>query len=144
MIKLIDLNDIKEISELFIDSFNNSSWNDKWTYETASKRLSDIINMPGFIGMEYYHENELAGIILGRSEQYYDGMHFQILEFCISSKFKGKGYGTILLNKYIEKLREENIKRVFLMTLHGDSTEGFYKKNGFETDENMIIMSKKI
>ena len=43
-----------------------------------------------------------------------------------------------------EKLKEENVIKVFLMTLRGRSTEGFYEKNGFKTDENMVIMSKKL
>ena len=144
MIKEIDIKNIKEITELFIDSFNCSPWNDEWTYETASKRLADIINTPGFIGMAYYHEGELAGIIMGKTEQYYNGKSFQILEFCTSASFKGRGFGTRLLNEYIEKIKKEGIDNIYLMTLHGDSTEGFYEKRGFKADEKMLIMSKKI
>ena len=144
MIKSVELSDIKEITELFIDSFNNSTWNDEWTYETASKRLSDTIKMSGYIGMSYYYEGKLAGMILGRIEQFYDGKHFQVLEFCVNNEFKGKGFGSMLLEKFTEKLKEENVIKVFLMTLRGRSTEGFYEKNGFKTDENMVIMSKNL
>ena len=144
MIKEISVKDIKEISELFIDSFNNSPWNDEWTYETASRRLIDIIKTPGYIGMAYYEEDMIVGIIMGRTEQYYDGKHFQILEFCVSSRMQGKGYGRKLLKQFMEKLKGEGITNVFLLTLHGNSTEGFYKNNGFNSDENMVIMSKKL
>lgn len=144
MIKEISLKDVKEISELFIDCFNSHPWNENWTYETASKRLIDIINTPGFIGISFYNTNELVGIIMGRIEQYYNGINFQILEFCISRKMQSKGYGSMLLNEFIKKLKEKDIANVCLLTLHGDSTEGFYKKNGFTTMEDMSFMSKKI
>ena len=44
MIKSINLNNIKEVTELFIECFNNPPWNDKWDYLTASRRLTDIAN----------------------------------------------------------------------------------------------------
>ena len=72
MIKSINLNNIKEVTELFIECFNNPPWNDKWDYLTASRRLTDIANTPGYFGMSYYQEEKLVGIIMGRSEQYYD------------------------------------------------------------------------
>lgn len=144
MIKEISLNDIKEITELFIDSFNNPPWNDKWTYDTASRRLIDIINTPGYFGMSYYHNDILSGIIMGRAEQYYDGRYFQILEFCVRKDMQGKGLGRKLLTEFTDELKCRNVVNVFLMTLHGDSTEGFYKNNGFISDEDMVVMSKKL
>lgn len=57
---------------------------------------------------------------------------------------QGKGYGRKLLKQFMEKLKGEGITNVFLLTLHGNSTEGFYKNNGFNSDENMVIMSKKL
>ncbi|APF24766.1 GNAT family N-acetyltransferase [Clostridium butyricum] len=144
MIKSINLNNIKEVTELFIECFNNPPWNDKWDYLTASRRLTDIVNTPGYFGMSYYQEEKLVGIIMGRSEQYYDGEHFQILEFCISTDVQGKGYGRKLLNEFINELRNRNITNIYLLTLHGKSTEGFYRRNGFISSEDMVLMSKEL
>lgn len=36
----IHIEDIKELVEIYIEAFNAPPWNDKWTIETASKRLS--------------------------------------------------------------------------------------------------------
>lgn len=144
MIKSINLQNVKEVSELFIDCFNNSPWNDNWNYETASKRITDIMNTPGYFGMAYYKEENIIGIIMGRLEQYYDGEHFQILEFCISTHIQRKGYGRKLLNKFVDELRKKNISNIYLFTLHGKSTEGFYKNNGFALSDDMVLMSKKL
>ena len=94
--------------------------------------------------MSYYQEEKLVGIIMGRSEQYYDGEHFQILEFCISTDVQGKGYGRKLLNEFINELRNRNITNIYLLTLHGKSTEGFYRRNGFISSEDMVLMSKEL
>lgn len=144
MIKEIKLEDVKEITELFIDSFNNPPWNDEWTYNTASKRLIDIINTPGYYGMAYYEDNVLLGMIMGRAEQYFNGESFQILEFCIRRNMQRQGLGRKLLTEFKNKLKEKNIVSVFLITLHGHSTEGFYKNNGFKCDDNMLIMSTSL
>ncbi|WP_294405806.1 GNAT family N-acetyltransferase [uncultured Clostridium sp.] len=144
MIREINSRNIEEITELYMDAFNNPPWNDKWTYETAGRRLQDIINTPGYIGMSYYIDGVPQGMIMGRCEQYYDGKYFQILEFCIRSSAQGSGYGRILLEEFTHMLKVENIVNVFLLTLHGQKTEGFYNKNGFITSEDMIFMSKKL
>ncbi|WP_294373336.1 GNAT family N-acetyltransferase [uncultured Clostridium sp.] len=144
MIKKITMENIEEISNLFIKAFNGEPWNDEWTYETASKRLVDIINMPGYKGMAYYHEGALAGMIMGRDEQYFNGIHFQILEFCVDKNIQGKGFGRKLLTEFTEKLKNDGVERIYLYTIHGPKTEGFYEKNGYVSDDDMLIMSKSI
>ena len=97
MIKEITRNDLHEITNLFIEVFNGEPWYDKWIYETAIKRLRDIIDMPGFIGNAYYEDNTLVGCIMGREEMFYDGKHFirgwriiwrvLIGKFCLNNLF---------------------------------------------------------
>ena len=48
------------------------------TIEQAKERLTDIINTPKFCGMASYEDKKLVGFIMGKGEQYYDGIHFQI------------------------------------------------------------------
>ena len=144
MFKEITKNNLNEITNLFIEVFNGEPWYDKWTYETAIKRLRDIIDMPGFIGNAYYEDNTLVGCIMGREEMFYDGKHFEILKFYVNAKCQGKGYGRKILNDFTYKLFNKDIKKIFLITCHGIRTEGFYEKNGFKTSEELIIMSKNI
>ena len=55
-----------------------------------------------FIGKALYADNDLKGIIWGQKEQYYNGTHFQIQEFCVKTSEQNKGYGNTLL-KALEK-----------------------------------------
>ena len=66
--------DLKDIVPIYIDAFNREPWNDKWTIETASKRLKDMINTPGYYGLKVYENERIIGAIIGHREQYYDGI----------------------------------------------------------------------
>jgi ribosomal protein S18 acetylase RimI-like enzyme len=83
-------------------------------------------------------------MILGSIEYYYDAVLFQIKELCVDPKIKGAGIGSKLLSEFITRLKAKGIDRVILLTLKTNETEGFYKKHGFKTFENMIMMGKEI
>lgn len=140
----IDISMLDEISKLFVDVFNSSPWNDSWNVNQAKERLLDIMNTPKYIGMVEYQENRIVGLIMGRGEQYFDGTHFQILEFCIDKSVQGKGIGSRMLNDFLKYLKSQNIDKCFLLTCHGEKTEGFYCKNGFKTNVSMCLMDIKL
>ena len=135
---------IREIAEIYVDAFNSEPWNDKWTSESASKRISQMINCEGFDGLVAYEDEKLIGMILGNHEYYYDAMLFQIKEFCVDVKVKGTGIGAKLLNEFTTRLKTKGIGRIVLLTARTDGTEGFYKKHGFESFEGMVMMGKEI
>lgn len=135
---------IKEGALLYIKAFNAPPWNDKWSEDDAILRLSQMIERNGFYGMICYENNDIVAMILGHSEHYYDGTHFEIKEFCVNPSKSGKGMGSLLLNNFLENLNNKGVSKVFLSTCRTLKTEGFYKKNGFESIEEMVIMSKKL
>ena len=135
---------IRELSQLYVKSFNAPPWNDKWSEEDAAIRLSQMIDKIGFYGITYYENDKLIGMILGHSEHYYDGTYFEIKEFCVDSNRSGKGIGSLILNTFLENLKIMGIRKVFLLTCRTLKTEGFYKKNGFKSVEEMVMMNKEI
>lgn len=135
---------IKEIAEIYVNAFNCEPWNDKWTIERASKRISQMINCEGFDGLVAYEEEKLVGMILGNYEYYYDCMIFQIKEFCVDSEVKGSGIGSQLLNEFTKRLKARGIDRIMLFTLRTDKTEGFYKKHKFKSFDDIVMMGREI
>ncbi|OOM71488.1 putative acetyltransferase [Clostridium puniceum] len=135
---------IKEIAEIYVGAFNSKPWNDQWTIESASKRISQMINCEGFDGLVVYEEEKIVGMILGNHEYYYNGMHFHIKEFCVDLKLKGKGIGSQLIEEFANRLKNKGIDKIILFTSKGDGTEGFYKKHEFESFEDMVMMGKEI
>lgn len=135
---------IKEMAEVYVEAFNSEPWNDGWTIESASKRISQMINCEGFDGLVAYEGEKLIGMILGNHEYYYDAMLFQIKEFCVAPQVKGTGIGSELLDKFTIRLKAKGIDRIILLTLRTSVTESFYKKHGFNKFEDMIMMGKEI
>lgn len=137
----MDLSHIAEYSKLFASVFNSEPWNDKWTEETAVLRLENMMRTNTFIGKALYSENELKGFIFGQKEYYFNGIHFQIQEFCVRSDEQKKGYGKALLQALRDELDTLGVVNVYLITSRGKSTEGYYQRRGFVTSDNMILMT---
>ena len=140
----INISELDLYTKLFIEVFNKEPWNDNWTTETASKRLNQFINVETFDGLSLWNDGNLVGVIMGRSEQYYDGVYFQIQEFYVDNNVQGKGYGTLLLNEFEDRLKKKGVVNINLITIRNIKTEGFYVKKGYTVDNNMCFMNKFI
>lgn len=140
--KTIKAEIIDDLAPLFIDVFNSPPWNESWSIEQAKEKLLDIINTPRFYGMAEYSGDNMVGLIMGHGEQCFDGIHFHILEFCVARSMQGKGIGSRMLDEFTECLYENGICNIYLLTMRGNRTEGFYQKSGFKTSEYMCLMSK--
>ncbi len=131
-----------ELTELFVETFNAPPWNDMWSNESARLRLRDIIRMPNFCGAAEYRDGKLAALIMGHGEMSYDGIHFQILEFCVANDMKGQGIGGQLLKDFMGYLERKGVTSVYLLTMRGRASEDFYAAHGFDTVEDMCVMSR--
>lgn len=140
-IENMEIENINEYVKLFISAFNSEPWNDSWTEETALLRIKSMMLTNTFIGKALYSENELKGFILGQREYYFNGIHFQIQEFCVKQNEQGKGYGKALLNELKSELTSMGVVNIYLITSRGESTEGYYRRRGFITSDNMVLMT---
>lgn len=138
----IVIGDVADLAKIYAETFNSDPWYDKWTHETAEKRLSQMISNGGFFGIFSYNEEGITGMIMGESEQYFDGVIFNIKEFCVKNELRGKGIGTELLKEFERRLRGMGIREAVLMTNLED--EDFYKKRGFNRSRGVIYMGKEI
>lgn len=136
---------VPQLAKLYMDAFNAAPWNDEWTLESASNRLLQMINCEGFYGLVCYNnDNSIIGMILGNHEYFYNGMHFNIKEFCVDIKLRGQGVGSELLDEFLKRLEEKGIDEVILFTSRTDGTEGFYNKRGFASFNSMVMMGKPL
>ena len=131
---------IQMLAESYMRTFNGEPWWDKWDRRTAVVRLEEIRRTPGFCGLGLWQDGVPLGAILGRSEHYFDGNCFQIIELWVEPRVQKQGWGKKLLDALIRELRDNHIRRVYLITMRGEMTEGFYQKCGFSTQEGMCIM----
>ncbi len=136
---------LPKLAKIYVDAFNSAPWNDEWTEESASNRLSQMINCQGYYGLVCFDENDnICGMILGNHEYFYSGMHFNIKEFCVNIRLRGKGVGSALLEEFLTRLKSKGIDEVILVTSRTNETEGFYNKQGFESFNSMVMMGKTL
>lgn len=142
----IEMNDedISKVTALYIRTFNREPWNDHWEAGSVQKRLLQMAKTPDFYGLMMYQEKELIGFILGNQQQYYDGVWFEIKEFCIDPDSQSRGYGTMLLAEFEKRLLSQGIDEIILLTLRDPRTKEFYQKKGYTVLEEMILMNKTI
>ena len=125
---------LKDMATLFVKAFNTYPWNEEWTEEIAYKRY----------GMVAIKDSQIVGMIFGRQEQYYNGVIFEIKEFCVDITLGIKGLGTQVYNVFENRLKEMGIKEIVLNTCRSDKTIGFYEKQGFEVSDSIVVMNKKV
>lgn len=142
--KEITLDDIDDLAKMYVETFNSPPWNDNWTLETSAKRLKQFINCEDSYGITAYQEDKLCGMILGSQEQFYDGIMFNIKEFCVKNDIRNNGIGTLILKEFEKLLKIKGVKEIVLFTSREDGTEGFYSKRGLKSYNSMVMMGKEL
>jgi len=133
-------NHLDEAGALFIKTFNAPPWDEEWEMVTALKRLTGYFNFPGFTGLVLI-DNSMKAFIMGHIETWYDSETCFIDELCVDPDSQRSGLGSLLINEYKDQLTTNNISSIYLLTKRNSSPFNFYKKNGFDTSENMTLMS---
>lgn len=142
--KEIENNNLEEMALLYVETFNAEPWNDKWTIDTAKKRLHQMINTEDFYGLCAYREDILCGVILGNMEQFYNGIMFNIKEFWVKNGMRGEGVGTKIFKEFESRLKGKDVNEIILFTSRGDYTEHFYHKQNMISNNDMVFMEKKL
>ena len=137
-------NHLNELAQLYVETFNAAPWNDEWTFETARKRLQQLLHSEEPFGLCVYHGGQLCGAVLGVLEQYFDGPMYNLHEYWVKNEMRGKGIGSKLFAETEKRLLERGVKNIILITAKGDATEHFYHKQGMGTDPDMVFMTKRI
>ncbi|MBM7613974.1 GNAT family N-acetyltransferase [Alkaliphilus hydrothermalis] len=139
----MDKEDLMKYAELYVELFNAEPWNDRWTVATAYKRLENIYNTPHFVGMKYLESGEIKGAIFGNCQQWYLGMHYNLMEMFVVADSQGKGIGASLMMTLETELKLLGVNTIILFTSK-DETDVFYKKQGFKELGFMCMMEKGI
>ncbi len=135
---------LDELAQLYRDTFNVAPWNDEWTFETARKRLQQILHSEDSLGLCVYLGGQMCGAVLGVLEQYFDGPMYHLHEYWVKNEMRGHGIGSKLFAEMERRLWERGVKNIILVTAKGDATEHFYHKQGMGTDPDMVFMTKRI
>ncbi len=129
---------------LYVGVFNAEPWNDRWTIETARKRLAETFDTPGFLGVVAVENAEPIGFVAGYREQWFTGGHYYLKEMCVRTDRQRAGIGTRLIEHLERRLRDLDVERVYLLTARGGPAETFYAKRGYWASPKMIVMAHRL
>jgi len=94
-------------------------------------------------GLSYVCKYE--GKIIGTIMCGHDGRRGYIYHVTITDQFRGKGIGRKLVEKSLEKLREEGIDKCHLFVFPDNAGgNGFWASTGWKKREDIIVYSKSI
>lgn len=142
--KIMTREDLDKIVELYVGAFNGAPWYDKWTVETAKKRLGQMIGCEDSLGLIAYDNNKVVGMALGNKEYYYDAVHFHFKELCVDTAIKGKGIGSKLVDEMVRRVKVDGVTDIILWTLRCSEMLGFYEKQNFKVSDELIIMRRSL
>lgn len=142
--KSLERSDLEAIGDLYVKAFNGPPWHDKWTKETAIKRLGQMIGCEDSYGLIAYDADKPIGMVLGNMEYFYDCTHFHLKELCVDPDIKGKGIGSKLMKEFMERLKEKKVDKLLLWTLRCSEMLSFYNKQGFKVEDDLVVMMHSI
>ena len=136
--------DLKGAAELYCRTFGAEPWCEEWTYEIAESRVGELMSAPQSAGYVSVENDRVIAFLCGRILTYLHGTEYVIDEFCVSPDLQRKGIGTAVIGYAENELSEKGVAAMALMTTRGYPSEKFYIKNGFEGNNDMVFMYRKI
>ena len=134
--------ELKEISKIFKEVFNDKPYLDKWTDKTAFEHIKHEF-LIGEIFV-FLQERKIIGIIIIRKNIAPDGNIAEIKDFAILRKYCGRGIGSEVIKEIEIKLKKENYKGIYLETYHKSKAVDFYKKNRYKLSKYTAFMIKEL
>jgi aminoglycoside 6'-N-acetyltransferase I len=131
-----------ECVELFIQVFNASPWNDKWTFEKANTLLTSFVSTPGFIGYIGKDEIGIKAVCLGHRKEWWNSSEYYIEEMYVDKNEQNKGYGSRMFEYIYKDIIDRGIKAITLITDRDTFANDFYDKNGFYSIDSMVFKKK--
>ncbi|MHB8094172.1 MAG: GNAT family N-acetyltransferase [Candidatus Aminicenantales bacterium] len=109
--------------EAYFRLFLTTGWNDEYGFT-----LDDVA---GALGRSWYAVSAYAGSrLVGFGRVLSDGVHHAlIVDMIVDPEFQGRGIGSGILRKIIDRCRAERIRDVQLFAAKGRA--GFYGRHGF-------------
>ena len=143
-IRKLAQSDITVCAEILCSVYNNDMWQCRWEKDTAIEYLTDFYERKKFVGYVLEEEGIILGGIFAHEKVWWNNSEVFIEEMFVKPELQRKGYGSLLLQKVEEYVKEKGLAGLTLSTNKYAPASLFYKKNGFEENEYVILMYKEV
>ncbi len=125
-----------------LKEFSKPPFNEKASLKAVLKSLNFYFNNAEIYISEV--EKEIAGVIVFRIEQWWEGPVMVIHDLAIKKKFQRQSIGKELMFFVETYARNKKVKRIYFGTNKKSSAIKFYKKIGYKIEKDRICMDKSV
>jgi len=143
-IREISNKDIEKITQLYIDTYKEDPWNEKWEYYNAKNKINGFLTKEHGENYCILDNNEIIGVMFGHGNFCQNFKELFIDEFFIKHSLQRKGIGNYFLEFIEKEFKQKGYASMALLTMRSYPSELFYSKNGFFTIPDMVLMVKDI
>lgn len=144
MIREIRRADIPACAGILCSVYNNDLWQNRWEQATAMEYLSDIFNMPKFLGYVIEEDGAILGGLLAREKVWWSGSEVYVEELFVKRSHQGRGYGAMLMKRVEQYVLENSLAGITLSTNRHAPAADFYHRNGFKDCEHVLFLCKEM
>lgn len=136
---------IEECVDLFIDVFSGEPWNETYSSrEQVAAFFQNHMSNNYFEGFVLKDQGKIIAMSIGMKKPWIEGTEYYIDQFCVKTELQGKGVGSLFLKLIEEEIGKQGMNAIILNTERKFPSERFYLKNGFETFDELVILSKLV
>lgn len=136
-IQVMNVEDIYKVLDLYINYYNKvegSCWNEK----TAYKRIHQVMSMENSFSLIAQDKTKTLGFVMGYFKQYDDIIGYTLEEIVIDYKFQNRGYGTALVKRLENYVKDMGASCVELKAVNDKMHDNFYGKIGYQDSSSFI------
>lgn len=133
--------DYTEIVRVYQEAYGAQPYMEFWGEETTLRKIREEFCSMNLLVAEI--DGKIEGFIVGDTFQWYDGKRGYIEDFGVSTNFRNKGLGTMLLEEMEKQLTTAGAKRIILDVKENVAAKEFYKNRGYQPT-GYVQMGKKI
>jgi len=131
---------LDECARLFVSTFNAEPWNQRWTLETAQKKLAWTLGVPEFLGWVSLDDGIVA-FAAGYRQQEDEGEVFYLAILCVGPEAQGTGVGSRLTGHLEGELKKGGVNKIDLLTRRDKPAQAFYRKHAYKVSDEEIVMT---
>lgn len=132
--------DIDLVTPLYINYYNSQG--DEWTPEIVRRRIWQVLGSPDSLCLLALDGETIVGFAMGRFEQFYDLMAYNLVEIIIAGPFQNRGFGTELMLELERRVKETGGSLIQLMAVNDDAHDRFYGRLGYQNTTTLLSKGK--
>lgn len=132
--------DIDLVTPLYIDYYNAQG--DEWTPEIVRRRIWQVLGSPDSFCLLALEEETAVGFAMGRFEQFYDLVAYNLVEIIIAGPCQSRGLGTELMRELERQVKAAGASLVQFMAVNDDAHDRFYGRLGYKNTTNLTLKGR--